>query len=157
RQEPVHVSVHEPKLAVIESDHHVPYHNAALDAAATKMVADLQPSYWGSLGDTGDYPTISRHADHPSQMAAVQECVDGTYALLRRRREACLSMTMQMLKGNHDWRLESELLLRAERMYGIRPAGDDTPALSLRRLLHLDALGVELVEHPLGWEHAELD
>jgi hypothetical protein len=46
-------------------------------------------------------------------------------------------------------------------MYGIKPASingaEEIPSLSLRRLLHLDALGIELVEDPRGWMHAEVE
>lgn len=146
-----------PRIYVIEGDHQIPYHDEALDAAATALVADLQPDEHIFLGDTGDYPTISRHDDHPAQMATPQDCLDGTYAMLRRRAEVSPNTKRRKLKGNHDWRLEAELLKRAERMYGIRPVGEEEPALSLRRLLHLDALGVELVEHQLGWQHAEVE
>lgn len=146
-----------PRVYVVEGDHQIPYHDKALDAAATSLVYDLQPDVHVFLGDTLDLPTISRHDDHPAAMATPQDCIDEAYAMLRRRAEAAPSARRLKLKGNHDWRMESELLKRAERMYGIRPAGEDIPALSLRRLLHMDALGVELVEHPLGWEHAEVE
>ncbi len=146
-----------PELIVVEGDHQVPYHDPDLDAAATQFVADLQPTEHVFLGDTADFPTISRHDDHPAAMASVQECLDESYAMLRRRAEAAPDARRRKLKGNHDWRLESELLKRAERVFGVRPVGEDTPALSLRRLLHLDALGVELVEDERGWQHAEIE
>lgn len=147
----------EPRVFVVEGDHQAPYHDPELDAAATAMVADLQPERHVFLGDLCDFPTISRHADHPAAMATAQECIDEGYGILRRRAEAAPNAERFLLKGNHDWRLESELLARAERMYGIRPAGEAVPALSLHRLLHLDAVGVELVEDPRGWEHAEVE
>lgn len=146
-----------PELIVVEGDHQIPYHDENLDAAATQFVADLRPTEHVFLGDTADFPTISRHDDHPAAMATVQECLDESYAMLRRRAEAAPDARRRKLKGNHDWRLESELLKRAERVFGVRPVGEDTPALSLRRLLHLDALGVELVEDERGWQHAEVE
>ncbi len=147
----------QPELIVVEGDHQAPYFDPALDAAATAMVADLQPDRHVFLGDLMDFPTISRHADHPAAMATVKECLEAGYGILRRRAEAAPNARREFLKGNHDWRLESELLSRAERMSNITPVGEDIPALSLRRLLHLDALGVELVEDVRGWEHAEVD
>ena len=146
-----------PRLAIVEFDHQAPYHDPALDAAATAMHADLQPDEQVFGGDLMDFPTISRHPDHPAAMAGAQECLVAGHGILVRRREAAPNARARKLKGNHDWRPEWELLTRAERMYGLRPVGEDIPALSLRGLLHLDALGVELVEHPLGWEHAEVE
>jgi hypothetical protein len=143
-----------PRHYIVEGDHQLPYNDPELDACATALVADLQPERHVFLGDTLDLPTISRHDDHPAATATPQECIDEGYALLRRRAEAAPNARRQKLLGNHDWRLQSELLKRAERMYGLR---EDVAALSLRRLLQMDALGVELVEHPLGFSHAEVE
>jgi hypothetical protein len=146
-----------PRLIIAEYDHQAPYFDPALDAAATAMHADLQPDVQFFGGDLMDFPTISRHPDHPAAMASVRECLSAGHHILRRRREAAPHAEAVKIKGNHDWRPEGELLLRAERMAGIAPVGETVPALSLRRLMHLDALGVKLVEHPLGWEHAEVE
>lgn len=145
------------RVIVVEGDHQAPYFDPGLDAAATALVSDLQPDEHVFLGDLMDFPTISRHPDHPAASASVQDCLDAGYGVLRRRAEAAPNARRKMMPGNHDYRLESELLLRAERMYGIRPVGEEVPALSVRRLLHYDALGVELVEDPRGWQHAEVE
>lgn len=150
-----------PRVVIVEGDHQAPYHDPGLDAAAVALISDLEPAEHVLLGDTMDLPTISKHADHPAAQARVQDCIQAGYELVRRRREAHADARCRKLKGNHDWRLEGELLARAERLYGIKPAdtgdGPEVDALSLRRLLHLDALGVELVEDPRGWEHAEVE
>lgn len=154
-----------PELIVIEGDHQVPYHDPKLHEAGLDALRSLHDYHnlveHVFLGDTGDFPTISKHADHPSASASVNDVIQGVYELLREKREAAPNARARKLKGNHDWRVESELLLRAERMYGIRPASidgeEEIPSLSLRRLLHLDALGIELVEDPRGWQHAEVE
>lgn len=146
-----------PQLVICEFDHQAPYHDPALDAAATAMHADLQPDGQVFGGDLMDFPTISRHMDHPAAMAPVNECLETGHGILLRRREAAPDAWCKKIKGNHDWRPESELLLRAERMYGIKAVGEEIPALSLRKLMHFEALGVDLIEHPLGWEHAEIE
>jgi hypothetical protein len=146
-----------PEYVLVEGDSQCPYHDKALDAAIVALIAELQPAEHVFNGDLCDFPTISKHADHPAALATAQECIDAGYHHLRRRAEAAPNAKRYFLRGNHDWRLEQELLLRAERMWGIKPADEDLPALSLKRLLHLDALGVELVDHPLGWEHAEVE
>lgn len=144
-----------PELWIVEYDHQAPYHDPRLDAAATAMHADLQPDGQLFGGDLGDYPTASRHADHPAANASVQTSLDESHGILRRRREAAPDARAVLLKGNHDWRLESYLLDHASRFYGITPAGSDVPAMSMRNLLQLDALGVELIEDPRGWQHGE--
>lgn len=156
----------EPQLVVIEGDHQVPYHDPALHEASLTALETIVDRYdvrkHVFLGDTGDYPTTSRHPDHPAAMASTQEVVQGSAELLRDKREATGSQVEAFkLEGNHDWRLKQELLLRAERMFGIKPAqlGDEPeePALSLNRLLHLPKLGITLVEDPRGWQHAEVE
>lgn len=154
-----------PEMIVVEGDHQAPYHDPALHEASLGFLRELSRKHSLTehvfLGDTGDFPTISRHADHPAATAGVNDVIQSCYDLLRDKREAAPQARARKLKGNHDWRVESELLLRAERMYGIKPAdtknGPELPALSLRRLLHLDALGIELVEDPRGWEHGEIE
>lgn len=156
-----------PETVLIEGDHQVPYHDPALHEASLSMIRDLARKHRLTehifLGDTGDFPTISKHADHPAARATPQECVQGMYTVLREKAEAAPNVRRRKLKGNHDWRLEGEQLLRSERMYGLAPAQEwesdqpEIPALHLSRLLHLDKLGIELVEDPRGWEHGEIE
>lgn len=156
RPVPVDRPAGKPELIVVEGDHQAPYFDPGLDACATAFVREMQPVEHIFLGDGMDFPTISRHPDHPAAKATPQECVDAYYGILRRRAEAAPNAIRKKLKGNHDWRLEQEVLTRSERLSGLKPAGEDVDALSIRRLLHLDALGVELVEDRRGWEHAEV-
>jgi hypothetical protein len=154
-----------PEVIVVEGDHQVPYHDPKLHEVSLSALEYLNAYHNLTehifLGDTGDFPTISKHADHPAASAKVNDVIQGVYELLREKREAAPNARARKLKGNHDWRVEGELLLRAERMYGIKPASingeEEIPSLSLRRLLHLDALGIELVEDPRGWQHAEVE
>lgn len=156
-----------PEIVVVEGDHQIPFHNQQLHRASVDMLHHLSRHHRLAehiyLGDTSDFPTISRHADHPSTaQAKVNVCIQQTYDVLREKREATRGARTRKLKGNHDWRVESELLLRAERMYGIKPAQmpgqeEPLPALSLSNLLNLEQLGIELVEDPRGWEHAEVE
>lgn len=156
--------VSRPELIVVEGDHQCPYHDPNLHTASLYALEELARKHHLRehvfLGDTGDFPTISRHANHPAAMASVNEVIQQTYNVLRDKAEAAPNVSRRKLKGNHDWRLESQLLEKAVHMYGIKPAdidGPELPALSLQRLLHLDALGIELVEDPRGWEHGEIE
>lgn len=151
----------EPEIILVESDHQCPYFDPGLDAAVLRMLDDIQPDEHILLGDLLDLPTISKYTDNPSMSASVQECVQSGYELIKRRREVVPGARCRKLKGNHDYRLESELLMRAERLYGLKPAdtgtAEEVESLSLRKLLHLDELGVELVTDPRGWAHAEIE
>jgi hypothetical protein len=152
-------------LAVIVGDQQAPYHDPGLHGCFLQFLADVKPQRGVSLGDGADFPTISRHRDNPGWAAPVQECIQAFFQVLCDYRDASPDTAWQLLKGNHDHRLETELLNRAERMFGIRPAdypgeAKQDQALSLNRLLHLDRLGVELVEPPVvgdNYEHAQVN
>lgn len=155
-----------PVTIVVEGDHQFPYHDQRLHEASVAMLRDLSRKYRLSeqvfLGDSGDFPTISRHDDHPAAMAPVNAVLQCTYDRFREKRDAAPNIRVRKILGNHDWRLESELLKRCERMYGITPAQRDgqeleIPALHLNRLLHLPELGIELVESRRGWQHGEIE
>lgn len=156
-----------PETIIVEGDHQIPYHDPKLHAASVEMLGDLYKKHRLAeqvyLGDTGDYSTISKHPDHPAAAATPNECVQGSYNVLREKREKVPNIRVRKLKGNHDWRIEGEQLARSERMYGISPAtrwedkDKELPALHLDRLLHLPELGIELVEDPRGWQHAEVE
>lgn len=146
---------------VVTSDHQAPYHNEAKHAAMCAMLRSLQPARIGYIGDLCDYTNISKHADHAVVKAAVDECTDAGVSLLEDMREAAPDARFEILAGNHDIRPFSELLLRAERMAGIRSGNlRNSPGRTLvnfRELWRLDELGIELVEDPRGWQHAELE
>ncbi len=146
---------------VLTSDHQAPYHNEAKLHAFCAMLHDLRPARIGHLGDAGDYTNISKHPDHAVVKAAVDECTDGVVAIMHAIREAAPQARIEMLAGNHDVRVFTELLLRAERMAGIRsgnlPGSPGRKLLDFRDLWRLDDLGIELVEDPRGWKHARIE
>lgn len=156
-----------PVTIVVESDHQIPYNDERLHNASVSMLRDLYKKHRLSeqiyLGDTMDLPTISRHPDHPAAAATPKACVQGAYNMLREKRETAPDIRVRKLLGNHDWRIQGEQLARAERMYGLAPAqrweDEDEPsaALHVNNLLHLPELGIELVEDPRGWQHAEVE
>lgn len=152
-----------PELWVFTSCWQAPYHDEAFHRAFCGWLAENKPDHGVDLGDLMDLPTVSKHRDNPAYFASVQECVNTGFRLLSERHDASPSTRWRLLEGNHDERLRTELLSRSERMYGIRPATlpGDPPldqVLSLRRLLHLDRLGVEFIATPDGgnYEHAEV-
>lgn len=147
---------------VVLADHQAPYIDNALHAATLSMIHDLAPRKIAHIGDLCDYTNISKHKDHAVVKASVDECTQAGTDILVGLRNAAPDAEIQILEGNHDVRPMSELLLRAERMAGVR-AGDlhdgkgREELLSVRKLWRLDELGIELVSDPRGWQHAELE
>ncbi len=151
------------RVAVLFPDQHAPYHDRKLHEATMRFLATIEPSEVVNLGDLGDYATISKHRDNPAWSASAQESIDSSGRLLSDQRSAAPAARIVLLEGNHDWRLATELLLRAERMYGIKPAQiagheNDPRAFSLRYLLHLDELAVDFIQPDRdgdNYNHAE--
>lgn len=148
-------------ITVVVGDQQVPYHDPVAHRLFCQWLADVQPHRGILAGDTLDLPTISRHRDNPEWHRPVQECIDQGYRVLRDYVEASPATRWHKLLGNHDERIRNELLNRAERLYGVRPAateGEPYPedALSISRLLHLPDLGIQLVVPHGGYQHAQI-
>ena len=150
-----------PQTVVLIGDHQAPYNSEPAHQAFLRWVEDVKPDRGVHVGDLIDLPTVSRHADSAVYNASVQDCLNAGYRILSDMVLASPQTSWQYMLGNHDQRLRSELLNRAERMFGIRPA--DIPgqpqsedALSLRRLLRLDDLRIELVNNEAGYQHNEV-
>lgn len=139
-----------------------PYQDMGMHSGILSMIDDVKPDGFVSAGDTVDFPSISRHKDNPEWHSTVQEGIDSAYLMLRDYRLADENMRMVKLLGNHDIRIRSELLTRAERLYGIRRAevpgeGTEGDVLSLRNLLRLDELNIELIEPHGEYPHAQFE
>lgn len=147
--DPAPMGPSESELIVVMGDDQAPYHDPDLQEAICRWLGEMEPDRGVFTGDTMDLPTISRHQDRRNWSASAQECVDAGYRVLAERVDASPVTRWSKLRGNHDWRLESELMGRAERMAYLAPAlkpGEhrEDHLYSVRRLLHLRELNIEL-------------
>ncbi len=149
------------KLVVLVGDQQAPYQDPQLHELFRTWLDRNRPHEGVLIGDTVDFPSISRHKDNPEWHVSVQECVNAGYLVLRDYVRASEGTRWKKLVGNHDERIRNELLNRAERLYNVHPADipgeePETDALSLNRLLHLKALGIELVIPKGNYTHAQV-
>jgi predicted phosphodiesterase len=150
----------EPRLAVILGDEQEPYSDPRLIEKVLAFLDRNYPDILIHLGDLMDFPTISRHKDDPAWAATVQECINAGYSRLYSYRDVLPEAEIVFMVGNHDERIRNELLLRAGRLFGIRPADWTTgeqasEALGIPNLLHLDELGIDFVNPIGGYAHAQ--
>lgn len=148
------------QLVVFVGDQQAPYHDPQLHDLFCNWLEYNQPEYGVLLGDTVDFPDISRHPENPEWHVTAQECINAGYLILRDYVEASPT-DWTKLCGNHDERIRTRLLSYMTNLYGIRPA--DKPdqsqapsAMSVRTLLHLDALGIEYIEPKGSYTHAQV-
>ena len=149
-----------PQLWALVSDHQAPLHDEGAHQSFLRWLSAVKPDCGIHLGDLVDFSNVSRFGDSGDRRynADVQTCINAGYRILSEIVQASPSTRWHFMLGNHDERLRREALTRSERLWGIRPAdvpGADTEddALSIRRLLRLDELGIICVDEPAGYQH----
>lgn len=147
-----------PVLWVFPGDQHCPYQSKPMHKAFQSFLNEEKPGRGVLMGDGLDFPNNSRHRDNPEWSATAQECLDGYHEVLCDYRNACEDTEYDQLWGNHCWRLRGDLLSRAERLWGLKPANSPEAKhfLDLGTLLHFDDLGINAIEPNGEYTHAQV-
>lgn len=149
----------EAELVVFVGDQQAPYHNLQLHELFCEFLEHNQPDRGVLIGDTVDFPDISRHRSNPEWHVSAQECINSGYRLLRDYVQASVDTEWTKLVGNHDERIRNRLIDLMTGLYGITPAetGEvQIPAYSIRNLLHLDDLGIKFIDPEGGYSDAQV-
>lgn len=150
------------RKVVFVGDQQAPYYNADLHEAFCDFLYDWSPDEGVLIGDTIDFPDISRHPDTPEKDVTAQECVDSGYLILRDYREADDGVWWRKLAGNHDERLRRLQIDKVSRIFGLRRAevpgeAKELPALDVGHLMRLDELGIEYIRPDGDYEHTQIN
>ena len=143
-----------PKKVVVVSDHHCPFEDRTLHGLFCQWLTDEQPDEGIINGDLLDFHTVSRHRNRDGFAAPVNECLQAAFNVLCDYRTASPDTRWTLKKGNHCQRIEDQVIDNIRGLHKIAVAGDDVPALSLRRLLRLDELHIEFI--PEDWDMAKI-
>lgn len=149
----------DPEIVIVVSDQHAPFHSKPNHRLLCRFLEDEKPDRIIIAGDLLDFPDVSRHRTIPGDKfdASVNECLQAGFEILADYRHAAgEECSISFLPGNHDVRLAHKIIDQATKVWNIRAANDEVPALSLRRLLHLDFLGVEYVDET-DWQRAKIE
>lgn len=151
------------QLAVIVGDQQAPFHDENLHRLFLEWLAENQPNRGVSLGDTADYPDISRHRLDPENTAVVNECTQSTYDILRGYVYASPDTEWQILPGNHCQERLRNILLdkpRTQPLYAIAraatPEREAEEVLTIKHLWRLDELGIEYIDPHGAYDLAEI-
>lgn len=136
----------EPITVAICGDHHCPHQDPKLHQLYCQWLEDEQPDEMVMLGDLLDAATVSRHRERDGFAQPLNEGLSAAFALLMDYRAAAPNMRIRLLPGNHDDRIRNQIRDQVPGLDQLAAADDEVPALSMRRLLHLDELGIELIE-----------
>ncbi len=152
--------ISQPRKVVIVGDQQAPFHDTNLHRLFVQWLEKNQPDEGVTLGDTLDFPDISRHPFDPDANATVNECIQAGYELLADYVAASPGTEWIKLVGNHDARLRDFVLKQARELYAIRratPKGNEPEegVLTLEHLLRLDELGIKLVDPHGGYEQGQ--
>jgi hypothetical protein len=142
------------RVVVFAGDQQAPFHDATLHELFCQWLETNQPGEGILIGDTVDFPDISRHRYNPERTATVQQCVNAGYTVLKDYRDAALHTDWTLLPGNHDERIRNTLIDWSVELYGVTKAqveGDEQepPVLSVESLLRLNELAIRY-EDPNG-------
>ena len=137
-----------PKVhtTIVIGDHHCPHQDRTFHELFCAFLREEQPDLIDVNGDLLDFADISRHRPREGYDDGVNETLQAGFNVLRDYRDACPNTHIRFSQGNHEARLEHMLIDNVRQLHKVQAPEDEVPALSLRRLLHLDQLHVEYVE-----------
>lgn len=163
RPAPVAPSSDERRFIVVVGDQQAPFHDKVLHNLFLAWLEENRPDEGISLGDSVDFPDISRHQLDPENTATVNECLQSGYDLFRGYVEASPGTYWRKLIGNHDERIRNILLDKPS----VRPLYDikrpDTPdetgekLLNLSHAMRLDELGIEVIDPRGKYDLAQIN
>lgn len=149
------------QLVVFTGDQQAPFHDRGLHQAFVSWLKKNKPAKGILIGDTVDFPDISRHRLKPEQNATVQECVNSGYEILADYVAASPKTEWTKLCGNHDERIRNTLIDKAVELYGVKRAeiegAPEASVLSVAHLLRLDQLGINYLEPESSYEHLQVN
>lgn len=149
-------------LFVFSGDDQAPFHDPNLEEKKLLFLEDVQPHTIVKIGDTNDFPTISRYKKNPEtdEISTVQHCIDSGYELLSRERQAAPNAHIKKIIGNHDVRLRDFIIEWVPELHGLKraqlPGIKEASIFSPEHLMRLDELGIELVGDGQNYEHGEI-
>jgi hypothetical protein len=112
------------ELIVLVGDQQAPYHDEDLHRVFCDWLEENKPERGVLMGDTVDFPDISRHPGNPEHDVSVQDCLNSGYLLLRDYVQSSTNTSWIKLMGNHDERIRARLVNYMTGLYGIRIADD---------------------------------
>jgi hypothetical protein len=102
-------------------------------------------------GDMLDFAEASKYVQKPEFAQTMQPSINELGWYLAQIRELAPTSRMVYLIGNHEVRLQRQLIENFKFAYNLKAFKDSVPFYSLRRLLDLDSIDCELIdEYPSG-------
>lgn len=160
-RKPPRVDKTKARLVVMCGDQQAPFHDPELHEKFCEWLRKNKPTEGVLIGDTVDFPEISRHRHNPEWVAKTQDCVNSGYLVLRDYVLNSENTKWSKLPGNHDERLRNCQIENIADLYGLRRAevpGEllEHPVASVPFLLRLEELGIEWVNPNGEYAHGQV-
>lgn len=133
-----------------------PFHDRRAIDLAVQVARFLQPDVLLVLGDVIDYSEwTDKFVVSPEFYRTTQPAIEEAHYTLARLRQAAPDAELVIIEGNHEQRVERQLLKHVTAAYGLHSADQvEAPAaLSQERLLGLDSLGATYIGDYPGGEY----
>ena len=129
----------------------VSYHDESALAVVLQMIEDTDFDQIVILGDMLDMTEMSKYIQRPEFAQTLQPALNRLGMFLQNIRDLAPYSAITYMCGNHEERLQTQLIENFKAAYGLKAVGDSVPFYSLRKLLNLDALDIDFIEaYPAG-------
>lgn len=135
------------RRAVILPDLQIPFQDEKAVEVALKIVRDVKPDKIVLLGDMLDLSAWSKYTQKPEWALQTQDAIVYAHKLLATLRMMCPSAEIVVLAGNHDARMENQMLQNLQAAYRLKRADqlDGYPVMSVPYLCAFDQLDIEYI------------
>lgn len=125
-----------------------PFHDVDAMNVALQIVQDVQPDLIVNIGDFLDLPSFSKYKQEPTFQRTTQAAVNTGHTWLGEQRSNAPDAEIILFQGNHDIRLEDQIMNHLAAAYGLQRANlpEEWPVLSVPYLLRLEELGVQYID-----------
>ncbi len=138
----------------LETNLLTPFHDRDFLSVTLALALDTQPDTIAFLGDNMDLPDWSdKFVRSPEFYFSTQPTINELSWWFTQFRLACPHTKIYYIEGNHEKRMRLAILNHMIAAYHLRPAHEKAklPAMSISRLLNLEALDIEWVgDYPDG-------
>jgi hypothetical protein len=122
---------------LLMSDLHIPFHDKRALELALEYGLEKKVNGILLLGDVCDHHAQSRFITDPRERDLLEE-QQTTITILREIRKAFPGVGMWWKQGNHEWRYEAYMILKAPELL-------DIMEFSYEKIFHLDELDIKLI------------
>lgn len=136
----------------LHTDHLDPFHDVRALSVALGIAEVERPDLTIWLGDVLDFASFGKYRQEAGFALTVQPTIEVAHHWISLF--AALTGESRFIEGNHDVRLQNQIIDNAKAAFGIKRAGappEEWPVMSVPFLLRLDELGVRYIGgYPAG-------